>query len=152
MISSIASSSFADSGSSIYSVHQYNDPKNFENLFSRSYTSVENKELIPNLSIKSRKAIERLDSFYGLNENWDSYGAERPSEISIHNAKEFIKKADRDGFEVFFVAPGRNGDVLVEYKLSEHISSEVYFNKDNSNELLIFGDNECFTEGTIEEN
>lgn len=115
------------------------------------YTTIREKQLVHNLSKKSSDAIAKINQFLNLEENWDSYGSDRPSEISVENAKEYILKADVDGLNVYFTAPGRNGDIMVEYRLTKRISAELYFNSDGSNEVLIFGDDECISEGKIED-
>ena len=101
------------------------------------------------LSIES--VIQKINSFASLEENWDSYGVLKPSATAIKNAKRFIKRTDSDGLAVYFTAPGRNGDVTVEYKLSDTISAELYFNGNGTNDLLIFDVDECIIEGTIED-
>jgi hypothetical protein len=148
----IALSSFPDNSSSIFSEPVIDWVKKTYFIKRPAYTTVITKELIHNISYKSKIAIEKIDSFLNLNDNWDSYGAETLSKIAIENAKNFIKLANNDGLEVYFTAPGRNGDVLVEFQFSKRISAEIYFNSDGSNELLIFGDTECITEGSIESN
>lgn len=145
----IAFNSFPNNSSSVF--ENYSKDR-FKHIEKPQYTTVKIKDLIHNLSLKSKNAVFKIHSFSKLEKNWDSYGADTPSNISINNAIEFIHSADKDGLVVYFAAPGRNGDVLVEYSLPNRISAEVYFNSDGSNELLIFGDNECFTEGTIENN
>lgn len=143
----IALNSFANNSSAVVS-----DTNELFRKKSKSstYTSVDTLELVHNLSQKSKKAITKIKSLSQLDDNWDSYGAEKPSNISINNAIKFIKKADKDKLEVYFIAPGVNGDTLVEYKFSNKISAEIYFNSDGTNELLVFGENQCFIEGNIE--
>ncbi len=119
---------------------------------STSFTTLYEKRQIHNLSIKSLNALKKIDAFLGLTDNWDSYGAIKPSEKSINQAKDFIKKADADRLQVYFTAPGRSGDVLVEYRLTDEISAEVYFNPDGSSEVLIFKGSDCIAEGNIEDN
>lgn len=113
------------------------------------YTTVEYK---PEITLKAKLALSKIESFKFLEDNWDSYGAGSISKISIEKAKQFIRLADNDGLIVYFTAPGRNGDVLVEFRLTERILAEIYFKGDGTNELLIFRDSNCITEGTIEEN
>lgn len=100
------------------------------------------------LSSNTKKKLLQLESFRKLQNNWDSYDAEKPSLISIDNAIRFIKTYKND-FEVYFTAPGRDGDILLEYQFNNNISIEIYFKKDGSDELYIFSDNNCIKEGTI---
>lgn len=152
MTYTIALNSFADDSSSIFSAPVIDWVRKAYINQRPSYTTVVTKELVHTISYKSKIAISKIESFKNLNDNWDSYGAEIPSLIAIENAKNFIKLANKDGLEVYFTAPGRNGDVLVEFQLTNRISAEIYFNRDGSDELLIFGDAECITEGNIDSN
>ncbi|MDT3739356.1 MAG: hypothetical protein RO257_07630 [Candidatus Kapabacteria bacterium] len=106
----------------------------------------------PEISRHAKLSILKIESFKILENNWDSFGAESPSQNAIKNAKDFIRAVDKLGMIIYFTAPGRNGDVLVELKFSSQISVEVYFNKDNIDELLIFKENECIFEGPLKEN
>lgn len=119
--------------------------------YNNLYTTLKEQRSFGFVSQKSIRAIQKINSFINLQNNWDSYEALKPSITSINNAIKFIREADKDGLEVYFTAPGRNKDILVEYQITPEISAEIYFNEDGTNELLIFGRNECFVEGTIKD-
>ena len=72
--------------------------------------------------------IQKLKSFLNLKENWDSYSAAPAIEHCVQSAIDFIKRFDEKYQEVYFVAPGPNGEVLVELKNSER-SVEVIFDE-----------------------
>lgn len=114
------------------------------------YTTIKLRKLLHTLSKKALVAIEKIHSFSQLEENWDSYGATKPSKVAIDNAIKFIKYADEDGLEVYFTAPNVNGEILVEYKFSNNIASEIYFDGNGNSELLIYENTDCIVEGNVE--
>jgi hypothetical protein len=95
------------------------------------------------------KQIMKIKSFSNLQPNWDSYGAEVPSSISMNNSIDFIYQLDDRELQPYFVAPGNNGEVLVEYK-KENRAAEIYFNPDGTNELLLFENNNLIIESTVD--
>jgi len=102
------------------------------------------------LSSNAKKHFTKLESFINLEENWDSYGANPVSPSSIYDALKFICFADYNSWQVYFVAPGKNGDVLVELKVQNGLAAEIYFNPDHSKELLIFQEDDCLYEGEFD--
>jgi len=106
---------------------------------------------ISEMNYATRKAINKIKSYSDLDDNWDGYGAIIPENDVINSAINFLWQADEDGFEVYFVAPGPNGDIVVEFK-KENLEAEIYFNADNSNQILIYDGDNCVVEGTLEEN
>jgi hypothetical protein len=103
-----------------------------------------------NLSLNAIKMIGKLQEFKKLEDGWDSYGADAPSDRALNNAKGFIRRTDGDNLEVYFVAPGRSGEVMVEFKGFDQKAAEIYFNPDNSKELLLFDGDECLYEGVLD--
>lgn len=89
------------------------------------------------VSKRGREALFRLDRFRELKPNWDSYNAAVPSEASLEAAERFIVRLDRRGIPVYFVSPGPNGDVLVQYKCDNGHEAEVWFEKDGSSDMLL---------------
>ena len=78
-------------------------------------SSVYSREI--NLSRNNLKHIYSILSYGQLEENWDSYGAERPSEAAIVKAISFITQiVSLKRLEVFYTAPTPDGDILVELK------------------------------------
>ena len=74
--------------------------------------------------------LRKLKSFLNLEENWDSYGAVPIIENCVYDALDFVRRLDEKYQEVYFVAPGPNGEVLVELK-AEKRSIEVIFDEGN---------------------
>lgn len=89
------------------------------------------------LSHKAQEALFRLNRFHELKENWDSYGAAVPKAMVILDARRFVQAMDRIGLEPYFVSPGPNGEVMVEYRTEEGIEAEVHFKEDHSRYLLV---------------
>lgn len=89
------------------------------------------------LSKRSREALFRLDRFRELKPNWDSYNATVPTEASLNNAERFIIRLDRKDIPPYFVSPGPNGDVLVQYKCDNGHEAEIWFEKDGSSDMLL---------------
>ena len=79
---------------------------------------------IPN----NAQQIQKIKSFLNLEENWDSYGAAPIIESCVYNAIDLVRRLDEKYQAVYFVAPGPNGEVLVELKAGER-SIEVIFDE-----------------------
>lgn len=103
----------------------------------------------PPLSDAARTAVLKISGFRNFADNWDSYRAEKPSESAIVNAFSFIRVIDAHGISVFFTAPGPNGEIVVELRKGNY-EAEVYFNADNSNEVLIYEGDTCISEGVLD--
>jgi len=103
------------------------------------------------LQLSSRKAIVKMKSFLRLQENWDSYGAAVVQEATVREAAAFVEQLDEDGLEVYFTAPGRDGEILVELK-SDDKEAEVYFYSDAKPKVLFFTGDELEWEGDLDEN
>lgn len=103
----------------------------------------------PPLSNAAMKAASKILSFRNFADNWDSYGAEKPSERAIVNALSFIRVVDANGIPVYFTAPGPNGEIVVELRKGNY-EAEVYFHANNSNEVLIYEGDTCISEGMLD--
>lgn len=69
------------------------------------------------LSRNNRKHTDSILAYGNLEKNWDSYGANRPSNVAIAKAISFIvEKLSPRRLEVFYTTPTPDGDVLVELK------------------------------------
>jgi hypothetical protein len=99
---------------------------------------------------KTLNAWSKLLGFKNLKENWDSYGAAAPDQNAINNAIEFVNRAYELNLPLYFVAPGVNGEVMIEFKAGDDKAAEIYFNPDNSTEMLLFIGDDSFFEGTID--
>ncbi len=91
------------------------------------------------------KVLAKLQSFRRLSENWDSYEAVRPSMRAIDQAIDLVQSLDQAGQAIYFVAPGPNGEIVVELK-GEERSVEVYFNGDGTAECVVFQGSEVIQE------
>ncbi len=108
-------------------------------------------EFVPELSASAKQFISKLNSYRVLEPDWDSYGADVPSDESIDQAIGLIKKADRNALPVYFVAPGPNGELVIEFKKGKK-EAAVYINPDRSTELVVRQGDNYLLEGTLEEN
>lgn len=102
------------------------------------------------LSFYALRHAAKLFLFSELKKNWDSYGADPVSRNAIAEAFRFIRYADNHGWQIYFVAPGKNGDVMVELKGKNKIAAEIYFDPDSTAELVIFGGDDCLYEGELD--
>jgi hypothetical protein len=93
--------------------------------------------------------FQQLKQFEKLEENFDGYGAASPSQKAINVARNFLAKFMHTALPFYFVSPGVNGEILMEFKLGNK-TAEIYFNEDGSNELLFFEGPENILEGNIE--
>jgi hypothetical protein len=103
------------------------------------------------LSSSAKEFIARVQAFKSLNQNWDSYGAMPPSEENVDRAISFIKKADGNLLPLYFVAPGPNGEIVIEFK-KDNKEAAAYLHPDGSTELLLHEGNNYVLEGTLEGN
>ncbi len=102
-------------------------------------------------SDSAKKMMEKLQSFKCLNTNWDSYGALPPSVENIDRAILFVKQADKNLLPFYFVAPGPNGEIVLEFKEGNK-EAAAYFNPDGTTELILSEGDNFILEGTLEEN
>ena len=68
------------------------------------------------ISYKNGKEINKIQSFSSLDKNWDSYDATKISEEVINNSVHLIEKLDQFDQDIYFTAPGPNGEISVELK------------------------------------
>ena len=133
------------------SVSQKNAPMFFEAVNSSSVLNL--LGIVPELSKEAKSAIAKIEEFLALQKDWDSYGASVISRIAADMARRFITRCDSDGLSVYFVSPGRDGEVMVEFQSSKNKSAEIYFTDDGTSELIIFdSDSNSVAEGSIEDN
>jgi hypothetical protein len=103
------------------------------------------------LSDSAKQFITKLQSFKSLEPNWDSYGALPPSKESVDTAISFVAKTDKNLLPLYFVAPGPNGEVVLEFREGNKEAS-AYINADGTTELILNEGNNFFLEGTMEDN
>lgn len=110
---------------------------------SAEHTLLEEYELSP----RAHEALFRLQRFHELKEDWDSYGATVPKAMTILASKQFVQAMDRRGLEPYFVSPGPNGELMVEYSAENGLEIEVHFNGDGSRHLLVMDDDTILYDG-----
>lgn len=96
-----------------------------------------------------RNLLQKLNELKNLGEAWDSYNAAPPSQKAISNTRAFILENHFLALPFYFLAPGVNGEVMIEFKQNEK-AAELYFNEDGTNELLLFRNDELELESTLE--
>lgn len=93
-------------------------------------------------------AIKKLKSFRNIGSNWDGYGAEKPSQKGIDKAIKFVEHLGEWEQPVYFVAPGPNGEILVELKNGNR-TIEVFFQPDGQREYVMFEGEKAVEENTF---
>lgn len=94
--------------------------------------------------------IQKLSRLHTLSENWDSYHADAPSPVAISNAQYFLIDNHYLSLPFYFLAPGVNGEVMIEFKKGI-LAAELYFLPDGTDELIHFEGDEVKFEGTLSE-
>lgn len=87
-----------------------------------------------------------FDELLKLENNWDSYGAEPISNISIKSANNFLEfyydniKDSGYEYDYTFIAPLNDGSIQIEFNDDNdfHNFSEIEFNIDNTINYIIF--------------
>ncbi|MBD8490076.1 hypothetical protein IFO69_15065 [Echinicola sp. CAU 1574] len=105
-----------------------------------------NTHYLPELVVKM---MHKLSEVGQINENWDSYGASKPSATSMQLAKDFLLDSAHWQLPFYFLAPGVNGEILIEFNQNNK-AVELYFNDDGNSELLFYTNDECSLEGDLE--
>ena len=92
------------------------------------------------IQIRDSENIEVVKSFRSLENNWDGYGANRPSEEAIENSIQLIRAIESSvGYKVDICYPLDNGGIQVDVSSSYFgYELEVF---DDSFELLKFDQN-----------
>jgi len=102
------------------------------------------------LSVTAGNMVEELKSYFGLGENWNGEDAKPPDKDTIIRAISFVKKADIDNLMLHFVAPGPEGEILIELK-REDAEAEVYFETEWTTYAHIYNGDKCIDEGELDE-
>ncbi|MFH0991179.1 MAG: hypothetical protein V1799_14310 [bacterium] len=97
------------------------------------------------LSDKAIETISKLKSFLKLEENWNSYGGIPPHKGVVDCATSLVASLDRKGFEVFFTAPGPDGEILVEL-MNGNRTVEITFDNEGRSTSAMFEGNKCLEE------
>lgn len=89
--------------------------------------------------------LGKLNDFEKMDENWDGYGALKPSRKAISQVRNFIMDSIYLELPFYFVSPSVNGEIILEFK-KDSKSAEIYFNEDRDPELLLFDGLNCVGE------
>ncbi|MFT5780257.1 MAG: hypothetical protein ACI837_003218 [Crocinitomicaceae bacterium] len=71
------------------------------------------------ISPVNRLEIQKVRSFAELEQNWDSYDAQKISPDAIAKSVDLIKEIDKLDEEIYFSSPGPNGEVMIQLKKAE---------------------------------
>jgi hypothetical protein len=87
----------------------------FSNSNSLPYEYFDYKNtIIPRLTENNESIFNNLESFRLLKYNWDSYGASKPNGAVIKKAIDLLIWLNTSEIEIYFTAPTRDGDILLE--------------------------------------
>lgn len=98
---------------------------------------------------KVAELFQKLNRLRELPYNWDSYGAEKPSPAAIRGAQLFLIHHHHLALPFYFLAPGVNGEVMLEFQ-NQKKAAELYFLNDGQTELILFQDDEVVAETTLD--
>lgn len=93
--------------------------------------------------------LQKLDHIEQLGNNWNGYGADTPSKSAIQNTRQFITENSEISLPFYFIAPGVNGEIMLEFSKDEK-AAELFFLDDGTTELLLFENDNTILEGTLE--
>jgi hypothetical protein len=103
---------------------------------------------LPQPSAKAKEVMQKIFRYKKLPENWDNDGAVPPTDIVLTRAATFILNADELDLPFYFTAPGPNGEIIIEFKNDDQ-TSEIYFNEDGTDEMILYKGRDQIYEGTI---
>ena len=72
--------------------------------------------ITPRLTENNESIYNTIESFRLLKDNWDSYNAIKPSDSIIKKSIDLLIWLNASQIDVYFSAPTRDGDVLLELK------------------------------------
>ena len=102
------------------------------------------------LSLTNKLEIQKVKSFTELEENWDSYGAQKVSEEVTENSILLIEAIDFLDEDVYFTSPGPNGEIMIQLKNEDkEVELIVYESK---TKFVTFENNEFKKQGDFEAN
>src|SRR5690554_4929141 len=90
---------------------------NISSFFSLRHQSSVYFDAQVGFSDRIAEMILKLNRVKKLPKNWDSYQAEPPSPIAVANAQAFLIDNHKLALPFYFLAPGVDGEVMVEFKL-----------------------------------
>jgi hypothetical protein len=84
-----------------------------------------------------RVANELIRSMWGIEKNWDSYGAEPPNAVSIRGASDFAQRAVMRGLFPERIEPSAEGGIAVAFFRGEKRAIAEFLN-DETRELFLY--------------
>jgi hypothetical protein len=101
------------------------------------------------ISNNNRRQIGFIRSYGNLEDNWDTYGADKPSNKAITKAVSFAKYLSDKSIDIFFTAPTPDGDILIELQ-NEGANLEFLFSSiDEEDKVIASYNNEYHCEAAI---
>ena len=79
----------------------------------------------------NQRQLRLLDEFKLLQPNWDGDDAAAPHKRALQQAEHVVQLLDRTGQKVFHVAPGPNGEIMVDIR-KDSKSVEILFYPDHA--------------------
>ena len=107
---------------------------------SNSTVTIPEDKIVP-MSEKIKEAITTIQSFKGLPPNWNSYGANAPSENTIRNSIEFLLRLTKKQRLPSMIIPTPDEGIVIELQ-EENVRLEFLFLPDNSAEVSGYLDND----------
>lgn len=97
------------------------------------------------ISPVNRLEIQKVRSFADLEQNWDSYDAQKISTDAIAKSVDLIKEIDKLDEEIYFSSPGPNGEVMIQLKKAEKEVEIIQYA--NKSKYVTFGKGEFEKQG-----
>ncbi len=109
----------------------------YANTWAPSSISVQIQPYIARPSAQAKEMLQKLFRFRNLSVNWDGNDALPPDDRVIIKATRLILQADEYDLPLYFIAPGPNGEIVVEFK-SGYNTAEIFFSEDDPDEMLLY--------------
>lgn len=97
------------------------------------------------VSEESLVEIRRIWSFKILKHNWDGEFSPPIGRMALIKAERVIRNLDTWGIKPFFVSPGKEGEVVIEYSKKPY-SCEIWVQEDGSNEIYLYENSDLVEE------
>lgn len=100
------------------------------------------------LSPKNKLVINKIQSFGNLEENWDSYDADVITKEVIDSSVRFVEKINQLNQDIYFAAPGPNGEISIELKSGDK-NAEMLIYPNKKYKHIFFNNDKFEGQGTI---
>lgn len=126
------------------------------NMSTKQYKFSSFDENIPSICVSERNvisarnqyAINKIQSYGSFEKNWDSYDADPVSKEVINHSVRIIEKLNQLNQEIYFAAPGPNGEISIELKNGNRNAEMLIY--PNKKFKYVFFDNKDFEgQGTV---